>query len=409
MKKVFPKISIFLPFYNDSTFIEQSVQACIEQTFTDWELILFDHASTDGSADLVKKIHDPRIRYVRTEENLGAGSGRNIAVNLPLMRGEYVKLLCADDCMKEDCLEELYSYMERNPEKDICFSDMEYIDENNKKLNTFWSKEIPFVNLKNDELNTLKIMFKGHSHLAYPSSFIKKKVLNNLSINNTYIMLFDVSLWTDALINGYKIGFIDKPLIWYRCHSKQMSSIDNLAIASRRGYIEYSSLCEKYFSITDINIVKYLIDSPFAEKLEEGDEDLIPFVIAHYYLTGYKHPADFPSGVEPFKMCGYKKIVEIFDDEYLYRKIINKFGYGIRDFRNFYSYPEYPDAETSTGENEEMQNVIKAFKRHAKDLHGRDLSLVMLSYLLFRKIIRIITLREIIARIKNKKKKKYTV
>ena len=334
------KISIFLPYYNDEKFIGQAVKACFDQTFTDWELILFNHASTDQSSIIVQSIEDKRIKHIRSEENLGAGSGKNLADCLKYMSGKYVKLLCADDAMNPDCLEKLYAYMEAHPEKDMCFSDMEYVDKDGRSLETQWSKEIPKVDFENDELKTLKIMFHGQSHLAYPSSFVKRSVLQNIKLNVTYIMIFDVFLWTRLLINGHKLGFIPEPLIRYRCHSSQMSSVANFNIAVRRGYLEYSAFCEEYFRIKDVAVAKYLVDTDFASQLMENDVDLIPFVIAHHFLTAHLHPEHFPSGPEPFRLCGFRKINEMLNDNVLAAKIKKRFNYGIREFREFYSTPE---------------------------------------------------------------------
>ena len=123
-------ISILLTFYSDEKFIGQAIDACLRQTFTDFELILFNHASTDSSPQIVKSYSDPRIKYFETDKNLGAGSCLNFSKCFSYMTGKYIKLLCADDIMYDNCLYDLYTYMESNPEKDMCFADMQYIDEN---------------------------------------------------------------------------------------------------------------------------------------------------------------------------------------------------------------------------------------------------------------------------------------
>lgn len=397
MKKI--AISIFIPYYNDETFIEKTVKSCLQQTFTNWELILFDHASTDCSSSIVHKFKDSRIKYIRSDVNLGAGSGKNLSDSLHHMHGKYIKLLCADDIMNPDCLEKLYLYMESHPEKDICFSDMEYIDEFDAPLNTLWSKEIPGVNFENDEKKTLRTMFRGQSHLPYPASFVKKEALESIKLNSTYIMLFDVHLWTSLLIKGYTLGFIPQPLIRYRCHSGQISSIKQIDIASRRGYLEYSDMCYIYFNISDVNIVKFILDdSIYAQKLTEEDKDLIPFVIAYHYITAYLHPHDFPSGCEPFKICGFIKINELLNNNIIAEKIQKKFSYGIKEFRDFYSQQE-------NIKKQENITYIKYIKNKIKNKKASDLSILDIMYIIFRKLYRIILLKDL----RHKKRKKYTI
>lgn len=392
-----PLISIFLPFYNDQDFLEQSITACFKQKYNNWELFLFDHASTDNSSQIAKKfLNDNRVHYIRVEENLGAGSGANLQSCLPDMKGKYLKLLCADDEMTTDCLLECSKFMESNPLIDFCFSDMQYIDENEKKINTKWSLEIEGVNFNNDEKKTLKTFFLGKSHLAYPTSFLKLDILKNTILNSTYIMLFDVWLWTSLLLQGKKIGFINKTLILYRCHKNQMSSINNVKLATRRGYFEYSSICSLYYSITDIKLTKYLVDSKFAKKLKEGDESLIPFVIAHYYFSASSHLKDFPSGAEPFILNGFNKLCQILNNPIEREKIRERFDYGIKDFRKEYSFPAVQQAKKYD------RRLFNDFRIKANELSGKDLTVTMILFLILKKIYKKI--------LPNwKKKNKYTV
>lgn len=380
-------VSIFLPFYNDKDFLGEAILACQRQSHDRWELFLFDHASTDGSAEIAKSfLTDKRIRYLRASENLGAGSGLNLQHCLPKMRGKYLKLLCADDEMREDCLAECLKFMESNPSIDFCFSDMQFIDGKGKKLSTKWSIEREGVNFNNDEKKTLKTLFEGKSHLAYPTSFLKLNLIRELPLNTTFIMLFDVWLWTTLLISGKKIGFIPKTLMYYRCHEGQMSSINNAYLAQRRSYFENSNLVPIYFKIKDINIIKYLIKSEFSNSLKEGDDDLIPFVVAHHY---------FSSGIGPFDLIGFNKISDLLNDPYERKRIRERFDYGIKEFRKEYSYPK------PVSSNGDSKRFLNEFRNKANTLTGGDLSFNMLIFLLIKKFYKKLFFR--------KRKNKYTI
>ena len=69
-----------MPLYNKAPYVRKAVESVVDQTFADWELIVVDDCSTDGSAAIVEQIVDPRIRIVRLEENGGVGSARNRGV-----------------------------------------------------------------------------------------------------------------------------------------------------------------------------------------------------------------------------------------------------------------------------------------------------------------------------------------
>ncbi|MFM7828690.1 MAG: glycosyltransferase family 2 protein, partial [Actinomycetota bacterium] len=89
------KVSVLMTCYNAASTIEESVRSVIAQTFTDWELVLVDNCSTDGSMNIVRSIADPRVKITQLARN----HGRTPALNIGLgkARGEYLAILDADD------------------------------------------------------------------------------------------------------------------------------------------------------------------------------------------------------------------------------------------------------------------------------------------------------------------------
>ncbi|MBE0426198.1 MAG: glycosyltransferase family 2 protein [Nitrospirae bacterium] len=89
----YPLVSVIMPLYNKQPYVKRAVDSVISQTFPDWELIVVDDGSTDGSSNEIP--HDePRIRFHR-QENAGPGAARNSGISMA--RGEYVTFLDADD------------------------------------------------------------------------------------------------------------------------------------------------------------------------------------------------------------------------------------------------------------------------------------------------------------------------
>jgi len=97
-----PLVSICVPLYNAKEFISATIDSVIRQTYTNWEMIIVDDHSVDGSWDIVSAYRDLRIRCIRNEKQLGGGANWNRV--LSEARGEYVKLLCHDDLLGPDCL-----------------------------------------------------------------------------------------------------------------------------------------------------------------------------------------------------------------------------------------------------------------------------------------------------------------
>lgn len=121
-----PLVSVVMPAYNKEKYIAKAINSVIHQTITDWELIVIDDCSTDGTRDVIAAMaaNDPRIRFVRNESNLGAAGTRNRA--LDMCRGEYVALLDADDIWYPEKLEKQLNLL-RCTEADVAYSSYKVI------------------------------------------------------------------------------------------------------------------------------------------------------------------------------------------------------------------------------------------------------------------------------------------
>jgi len=97
-----PLVTIIVASFNKARFIEETIHSVIEQTYTNWELLIVDDASNDGTADIIKNHTDERIKAKLLLENKGANHCRNIGIKDS--RGEYLVFLDADDVLRQDCL-----------------------------------------------------------------------------------------------------------------------------------------------------------------------------------------------------------------------------------------------------------------------------------------------------------------
>ena len=114
-----PEISIIVPVYNVVSYLEKCIASITSQTFTDWELILIDDGSTDGSADIAGKLHDKDTRIkIFSKPNGGVSSARNLG--LDLAQGKYVMFVDSDDICHPQLLEILYTAAESDTELVMC-------------------------------------------------------------------------------------------------------------------------------------------------------------------------------------------------------------------------------------------------------------------------------------------------
>lgn len=117
------KISVIIPVYNAEKYLRKCVESVIAQTYTDWEMILVDDGSNDGSADIIDEYagKDTRIRTIH-QENAGPGVARNAGIRNAL--GEYIVFLDSDDMVTPDYFEKL-----SRETADVVFIDIDQVDE----------------------------------------------------------------------------------------------------------------------------------------------------------------------------------------------------------------------------------------------------------------------------------------
>lgn len=105
-------VSIIMPSYNTAAYIKESIQSVLNQTYTNWELIIVDDCSTDSTDEVLETIKDSRIRYFKNDKNSGAAVSRNKA--LREAKGQWIAFLDSDDLWMPEKLEKQIYFMESN-------------------------------------------------------------------------------------------------------------------------------------------------------------------------------------------------------------------------------------------------------------------------------------------------------
>ena len=107
-----PFFSIIIPVYNKETFLENTIKSVLQQSFTDFELIIINDGSTDNSESKIKSFSDPRITYLK-KENGGVSTARNLGIEMAA--ASYITFIDADDYWYPNFLEEMVSSIEQFP------------------------------------------------------------------------------------------------------------------------------------------------------------------------------------------------------------------------------------------------------------------------------------------------------
>ena len=116
-----PKVTVLIPLYNGSAFIEKSLQSVLTQTFTDWEVIVVnEYESNDGGAEIVLSYgkKDPRFKLIQNEKRLGLAESLN--AGMKAAKGEYIARLDADDTALPERFEKQVAFMDSHPDVGVC-------------------------------------------------------------------------------------------------------------------------------------------------------------------------------------------------------------------------------------------------------------------------------------------------
>lgn len=322
-------ITVAVNYYNDKRFLSKCIESILNQSYKNFELILFNHASTDGSRDIARSYNDPRIIHIDAPKNLGAGASYNLRYCLPSFKGKFYKGFCADDVMLPDCLKHLAEYAQNNPEKGLIFGNLEYINAKGKKLGGDWFHSVKNFSINTDEINLLKIFAQGSNILPCSGAFVKTEKLRQIKMDNSLTIRADIWLWLSLLIQGNKIGFCNKIVGSYRRNDQQESYFDADIIA-RRSETEKPALLSLFFEMRDINVVKAVFpDSPYADKLTDAQD--IPFYVAEYFFRKNGYP------------FAYDALFKMMLDDKTMNRLENIFGFGVLELRRLYAFGK-PDS-----------------------------------------------------------------
>ena len=208
------KISIIVPIYNVEKYLRDCIESIINQTYTDWEMLLVDDCSPDNSAKIIKKYakDDNRIKYFKLDKNSGAAIARNKA--LEESSGRFIAYLDADDLWKSEKLEKQVEFMLKNNYPFTC-TDYEKIDESGKSLNKIVKipKKVNYnLFLRNTIIQTVGVMVD--------TKLTGKELLKMPNIRRRQ----DAATWCQLLKNGFDCYEVPENLSYYRVVKNSLSS-----------------------------------------------------------------------------------------------------------------------------------------------------------------------------------------
>jgi len=192
-------VTIGLPFYNDRLTLELAIKSIFAQTYKNWELILVDDGSTDGSLNIAKKITDKRVRIISDEKNKGLIFRLNQIASLA--KGKYLARMDADDLMQPTRIEKQVEFLENNPDVDLVDTGAYSIYRNG----------VPKGKRGLNDINTDAKQVIKRAMLLHASVAGKTNWFINNPYNEEYVRAEDYELWCRTFKYS-KFGRIKEPL-----------------------------------------------------------------------------------------------------------------------------------------------------------------------------------------------------
>ncbi len=207
-----PKILVFMAAYNAASYIADSIKSILNQTFTDFELLILNDGSTDATVEVVEGFDDKRIRLVHNQENKGLMYTRNRLKEFT--DAPFIAILDSDDLARPDRLALQYHFLKQNPEIALCGGHAEIIDE--KGVFTGQKYIEP-----TDQTVAMYMLF-GNPFIN-SSTMFKTSVFTELGGYRDYAPSEDFDLFV-RISEKHAVANIDQILVNYRIHSNNTST-----------------------------------------------------------------------------------------------------------------------------------------------------------------------------------------
>ena len=217
-----PAISVCIPTYNGAKYIAQTIESILNQTFTDFEIIVSDDGSSDNTLEIVGSFNDPRIVRIDRLSKVGAEANWNNAV--ATASASLVKLVCQDDLLYPQCLEVEVQTMSKSENQDVsfCFHLRDFVTPNSRKLS---ARRVGYSNLQKYSKTEIltKVVRSGGNPIGEPMAVTMRKLSLNSAGKFRGDYVIDLDMWSKLSDQGSAL-FIEQHLSAFRISNTSWTS-----------------------------------------------------------------------------------------------------------------------------------------------------------------------------------------
>jgi glycosyltransferase involved in cell wall biosynthesis len=212
-----PRVSVIIPSYNCARFVGRALRSALEQTYTDYEIILADDGSTDDTQDVVLR-YGAKVRYMY-QPNRGVSAARNLA--LSAATGDLIAYLDADDMWYPQKLDKQVRCLDENPTCGLVHTDVDAIDADDQivrsKFNHTPPRQVP-------QGHCLLDLLRRH-HMQLPTVVVRHDLVRKVGFFDERVSgVEDYLQWIGVAMEGRAFSYIDEPLALYRWRVGSLST-----------------------------------------------------------------------------------------------------------------------------------------------------------------------------------------
>jgi len=242
-----PKISVILTSFNHEKYIQQAIDSVLCQSFEDFELIIWDDASTDNSWEIIKSYTDNRIKIFRNEKQKRGIWGINQSIS-NIANGHYIAIHHSDDIWEHDKLQKQVSYLDANSHVGAVFTWVQTIDENGTLTSNEW-----FNQEQQSRWTLLNQLFSEQNHLNHPSVLIRKKCYEDIGLYRFGLaQTADAEMWSRLLLKC-PVHIINEKLTLHRLFSDDSNTSGGKLEAVIRSNNEWNIVRSNFLRITELD------------------------------------------------------------------------------------------------------------------------------------------------------------
>jgi glycosyltransferase involved in cell wall biosynthesis len=272
-----PKVSVILTSFNHEKYIREAIDSVLDQSFTDFELNIWDDASADGSWAAINSYSDPRIKAIRNTVSKRGIYGINKTIS-EVAAGEYIAIHHSDDVWEPGKLERQVAYLDDHREIGAVFSNALSITEDGSPLDDDEHHYFDIFNQPNRTRHEwLRFFFRHGNALCHPSVLIRKSCYADCGLYRYGLaQVCDFDMWIRLCLK-YEIHVLPEKLIRFRVRDNEANASGNRPETRLRVRYEYYKLLPNYRKLSQFeDLVKVF---PSAEKYDRKEEADMGFIL----------------------------------------------------------------------------------------------------------------------------------